>query len=231
MRFIPSQFSASFNIANTLRAKLLIKVNKPHMLSLLVHIKVNKLHLFSLFIFIFSFFHFIFAKEGKQSTRHTTIKSTKKREGDGGVGKDSVKSAKYSRPESLFWLAYIRNSRCWMKKWHYHVVKCPIHLFFFSLPFTCFPSTCCMVSLERKPWLPPPTKFDILRQRGWKALVVLLPHQLRKNIITFCPAWCVFFASNCRFSITYFYPVGLPNRNLSALRVFSILAPKVGDRK
>ena len=112
MRFIPSQFSASFNIANTLRAKLLIKVNKPHMLSLLVHVKVNKLHLFSLFIFIFSFFHFIFVKEGKQSTRHTTIKSTKKREGDGGVSKDSVKSAKYSRPESLFWLAYIRNSRC-----------------------------------------------------------------------------------------------------------------------
>lgn len=119
------------------------------------------------------------------------------------------------------------------------IVKCPIHLFFFSLPFICFPSTCCVVSLERKPWLPPPPKFDILRQRGWKALVVFLPHQFRKNIITFCPAWCVFFASNCRSSITYFYPVGglvfrwviVPNRTLSALRDFSILASKVGDRK
>jgi len=60
-----------------------------------------------LFIFIFSLFHFIFAKEGKQNTRHTTIMPNKKREGDGGVGRDSAKSAKYSRPESLFWLAYI----------------------------------------------------------------------------------------------------------------------------
>ena len=169
--------------------------------------------------------------------------SNKKREGDGGVGRDSAKSAKsakYSRLGSLFWLPdiwsyvynnFLRNSRCWMKTWHYHVVKCPIHLLFFSLPFICFHSTCCVVSLERKPWLPPPPKFDILRQRGWKVLVVVLPHQLRKNIITFFSAWCVFFASNCRSSITYFHPVGLPNRNLSALRDFSILASKVGDRK
>lgn len=67
MRFIPSQFSASFNIANTLRAKLLIKVNKPHMLSLLVHIKVNKLHLFSLLYLFLVFFILYLPKKASKA--------------------------------------------------------------------------------------------------------------------------------------------------------------------
>ena len=63
----------------------------------------------------------------------------KKREGDGGEGRDSAKSAKYIRPESLFWLAYIwsyvynnfiRNSRCWMKTWHYREMSHSFILFF-----------------------------------------------------------------------------------------------------